>query len=168
MAANTMPIVMPRGVSGGAFESPMPIDVWLEAAQLYRTARAAGTTIRSAADCLIATCALRHDLEVLHRDYAQLARVSPLRVRQPGGSAHRCALQRSRSATLRRPVAAKPLRRRAAGTPSHHRTMAPRRATATLTADMTMRVTTGQLEAMIVQRLNLAPLPAPAPREQSA
>ena len=66
-------------------ESPMAIDVWLEAAQLYRTARAAGTTIRSAADCLIATCALRHDLEVLHRDrdYEQLARVSPLRVRQP-------------------------------------------------------------------------------------
>ena len=66
-------------------ESPMAIDVWLEAAQLYRTARAAGTTIRSAADCLIATCALRHDLEVLHRDrdYEHLARVSPLRARQP-------------------------------------------------------------------------------------
>jgi len=66
-------------------ESPMAIDVWLEAAQLYRTARAAGTTIRSSTDCLIATCALRHDLEVLHRDrdYAQIARVAPLRVRQP-------------------------------------------------------------------------------------
>ena len=66
-------------------ESPMAIDVWLEAAQLYRTARAAGTTIRSATDCLIATCALRHDLEVLHRDrdYEQIARVAPLRVRQP-------------------------------------------------------------------------------------
>ena len=66
-------------------ESPMAIDVCLEAAQLYRTARQAGTTIRSATDCLIATCALRHDLEVLHRDrdYEQLARVAPLRVRQP-------------------------------------------------------------------------------------
>ncbi len=66
-------------------ESPMTIEVWLEAAQLYRTARAAGATIRSATDCLVATCALRHDLEVLHcdRDYAQLARVAPLRQRQP-------------------------------------------------------------------------------------
>jgi hypothetical protein len=66
-------------------ESPMTIEVWLEAAQLYRTARAAGTTIRSSTDCLIATCAIRHDLQVLHRDrdFDQLARVTPLRVRQP-------------------------------------------------------------------------------------
>lgn len=66
-------------------ESPMPVEVWLEAAQLYRNARAAGVTVRSGTDCLIAACALRHDLEVLHRDrdYAQLARVVPLRQRQP-------------------------------------------------------------------------------------
>lgn len=66
-------------------ESPMPVEVWLEGAQLYRNARAAGAKVRSGTDCLIAACALRHDLEVLHRDrdYAQLARVVPLRQRQP-------------------------------------------------------------------------------------
>ena len=66
-------------------ESPMPIEVWLDAAQLYRLARAGGVTIRSGTDCLIAACALRHDLQVLHRDrdYAGLARVSALRQREP-------------------------------------------------------------------------------------
>ena len=66
-------------------ESPLGEDVFLEAAGLYRSARRAGLTIRSAVDCLIAACALRNDLEVLHRDrdFAALARVSALRERQP-------------------------------------------------------------------------------------
>jgi predicted nucleic acid-binding protein len=66
-------------------ESPMELRTWLEAAQLYRVARAAGVTIRSAVDCLIGACALRLDLEVLHRDrdFTGLARVSALRQRQP-------------------------------------------------------------------------------------
>jgi predicted nucleic acid-binding protein len=66
-------------------EAPMPLDVWLEAAQLHRTARSAAVTVRSPVDCLIAACALRHDLEVLHRDrdFDGLARISPLRARQP-------------------------------------------------------------------------------------
>lgn len=64
-------------------ESPLGSDVILEAVGLYRTARARGLTIRSSADCLIAACALRHDLEVLHRDrdFAMIDRVSPLRQR---------------------------------------------------------------------------------------
>ena len=64
-------------------ESPMTIEVWLEASQLYRAARSAGVTVRSGVDCLIAACALRHDLEILHqdRDFANLARVSALRQR---------------------------------------------------------------------------------------
>jgi hypothetical protein len=39
--------------------------------------------VRSSVDCLIAACAIRHDLEVLHRDrdYAALATVSSLRAR---------------------------------------------------------------------------------------
>lgn len=66
-------------------ESPMARETWLEAGKLYRVARAAGITVRSAVDCLIGACALRHDLEVLHRDrdFAGLARVSALRQRQP-------------------------------------------------------------------------------------
>lgn len=65
-------------------ESPLREDVVLEAVGLYRAARRQGYTVRSSVDCLIAACALRHDLDVLHRDrdFASLARVSPLRQRR--------------------------------------------------------------------------------------
>jgi len=64
-------------------ESPLGESVFTEAVALYRAARRSGRTVRSSVDCLIAACALRHDLEVLHRDrdYAALAAVSPLRQR---------------------------------------------------------------------------------------
>lgn len=62
-------------------EAPMEPALFEEAVQLYRTARRAGITVRSGVDCLIAACAIRHDLQVLHhdRDYSLLARVSPLK-----------------------------------------------------------------------------------------
>ena len=65
-------------------ESPLGEGVFREAIDLYRGARRAGFTIRSSIDCLIAACAIRHDLDVLHvdRDYAALARVSALRERK--------------------------------------------------------------------------------------
>ena len=65
-------------------ESPLRVAVIEEAVDLYRRARRAGLTIRSGADCLIAACAIRHDLTVLHadRDYPAVARVSTLRHRQ--------------------------------------------------------------------------------------
>jgi predicted nucleic acid-binding protein len=55
----------------------------LDAADLYRRARRAGLTIRSGVDCLIAACAIRHDLTILHhdRDYPALAKVSALQQR---------------------------------------------------------------------------------------
>ena len=64
-------------------ESPLSEPVVLEAVALYRSARRVGLTVRSSVDCLVAACALRHDLEVVHRDrdYAALAQVSPLRQR---------------------------------------------------------------------------------------
>jgi predicted nucleic acid-binding protein len=67
-------------------ESPLGRDVFLEAADLYRQARRAGVTVRSGVDCLIAACAIRNDLVLLHhdRDYSALARVSPLRQRSLG------------------------------------------------------------------------------------
>ena len=66
-------------------ESPLEAGVFSEAVDLYRSARRNGLTIRSSVDCLIASCAIRHDLEVLHRDrdYAAIARVSALRQRAP-------------------------------------------------------------------------------------
>jgi predicted nucleic acid-binding protein len=61
-------------------ESPLCREVFEEAVALYRAARRAGLTIRSSVDCLIAQCALRNGLAVLHhdRDFDSLARVSPL------------------------------------------------------------------------------------------
>jgi hypothetical protein len=63
-------------------ESPLGVEVVEEAVRLYRTARRAGVTVRSSVDCLIAACALRNSLPILHcdRDYDQLARCSPLDV----------------------------------------------------------------------------------------
>ena len=64
-------------------ESPLGRDVFIQAVELYRAARRQGLTVRSGADCLIAACAIRNDLEVLHydRDFDTLARVSALRTR---------------------------------------------------------------------------------------
>lgn len=65
-------------------ESPLNEDVFLQAADLYRAGRRAGVTIRSGVDCIIAACAIRNHLEVLHhdRDYDAIARLSPLQVRR--------------------------------------------------------------------------------------
>ena len=65
-------------------ESPLRREVFEEAAGLFRAARRAGLTIRSGVDCLIAACAMRNGLTVLHcdRDYDQLARVAPLETRR--------------------------------------------------------------------------------------
>ena len=64
-------------------ESPMSSDVYDEAVNIYRTARARGFTIRSMNDCLIAACAIRNDVLVVHhdRDYARLGLVTGLRQR---------------------------------------------------------------------------------------
>jgi predicted nucleic acid-binding protein len=65
-------------------ESPMQVAVFEEAAALYRGARRAGVTVRSGVDCLIAACAIRHRLTVLHhdRDFDLLAKVAPLESRR--------------------------------------------------------------------------------------
>jgi predicted nucleic acid-binding protein len=64
-------------------ESPLPLEVFEAAAQLYRRARRSGLTVRSSVDCLIATCAIRHTLTVLHndRDFPLLAQISGLQER---------------------------------------------------------------------------------------
>ena len=61
-------------------ESPLRAEVFEQAVGLYRAARREGLTVRSSTDCLIAACALRSGLTVLHhdRDYPLIARVSAL------------------------------------------------------------------------------------------
>ena len=66
-------------------EAPLQTEVFEEAVGLYRSARRAGVTVRSGVDCLIAACAIRNDVTVLHldRDFSGLAQVSSLQARQP-------------------------------------------------------------------------------------
>jgi predicted nucleic acid-binding protein len=65
-------------------EAPLERERFIEAAEIYRAARRVGVTVRSSADCLIAACAIRHRLGVLHldRDYDAIARVAPLTSRR--------------------------------------------------------------------------------------
>jgi predicted nucleic acid-binding protein len=62
-------------------ELPMPAELFDEAVNLYRSARRLGLTVRPGVDCIIAACAIRHGLTVLHhgRDFDHLAKVSSLR-----------------------------------------------------------------------------------------
>jgi predicted nucleic acid-binding protein len=66
-------------------ESPLAEGVFSQAIDLYRSARRSGVTVRSSIDCLIAACAIRNDLEVLHRgrDFAAITEVAALRQRTP-------------------------------------------------------------------------------------
>lgn len=68
------PILRPRGLE--TFEA---------AANLYRTARRRGFTVRRSVDCLIAATCLESGAEIYHnnRDFDALARVSGLAVYHP-------------------------------------------------------------------------------------
>lgn len=65
-------------------DDPLTGDVFDHAVALYRSARRAGKTVRSSVACLVAASAIRHGLEVLHRDrdYDEIAKISPLRSRR--------------------------------------------------------------------------------------
>ncbi len=77
-------------------DDPVPIDAFLEAAEIYRDGRRRGITIRSSVDCLIAAIAIRHGATIFHqdRDFEQIARFRGLRTR----SAARMASRAPRSA----------------------------------------------------------------------
>ena len=59
---------------------PLPLSIFLEAAEIYRQGRSKGYTIRSSADCLIAAIAIENRVPVWHknRDFALIARYTRL------------------------------------------------------------------------------------------
>ena len=61
---------------------PMSPLTFLKAAELYRTLRSHGLTIRNSVDCMIAAVAIEHDVPLLHndRDYEAIASLGTLRV----------------------------------------------------------------------------------------
>ena len=66
---------------------PMHHQTFVNAAQLYRTLRRRGITIRNAVDCMIAAVAIEHDVPLLHndRDFNPIAEHCGLRVMKTGG-----------------------------------------------------------------------------------
>jgi predicted nucleic acid-binding protein len=65
---------------------PRELSTYAVAAQLYRSARAAGFTIRKPNDCLIAAVALEHGALLVHndRDFVALSQVEPALMIFPG------------------------------------------------------------------------------------
>jgi hypothetical protein len=47
---------------------PMPYSVFLGVAEIYRTLRRKGITIRNSIDCMIASVAIENDIMLLHND----------------------------------------------------------------------------------------------------
>ena len=87
-----------------AFDSflflPMTRRTFERAANLYRTLRRKGITIRNAVDCIIASVAIEHDIPLLHndRDFNAIAALGDLKiVKTRGKSAGRSSVR------LRRP-----------------------------------------------------------------
>ena len=61
---------------------PMPYSVFLGAAEIYRTLRRKGITIRNSIDCMIASVAIENDIILLHndRDFIPIERHLSLKV----------------------------------------------------------------------------------------
>ena len=59
---------------------PVPLGLFVAAAEIYRQGRRRGITIRSSADCLIAAIAIDHGIPVWHRDrdFSVIARYTGL------------------------------------------------------------------------------------------
>jgi len=59
---------------------PVPLGMFVSAAEIYRQGRRRGITIRSSADCLIAAIAIDHGIPVWHRhrDFSAIARYTGL------------------------------------------------------------------------------------------
>ena len=63
---------------------PLPSELYVSAAGIYRQGRRRGLTIRSAPDCLIAAIALNNEASVWHRDrdFDNIAHFTNLKVRR--------------------------------------------------------------------------------------
>ena len=61
---------------------PLPVGLFLEAAEIYREGRRKGHTIRSATDSLIAAIAIENAIPIWHkdRDFDAIAEYTPLRI----------------------------------------------------------------------------------------
>ena len=58
----------------------LPRSAFIQSAEIYRSLRKSGKTVRSAADCLIAACAIDQSAMLLENDadFETIARIAPL------------------------------------------------------------------------------------------
>jgi hypothetical protein len=63
---------------------PLSVELFLQAAEIYREGRRRGRTVRSPMDCLIAAIAIDNGIEIWHRDrdFDTIAEFTPLRIAQ--------------------------------------------------------------------------------------
>jgi predicted nucleic acid-binding protein len=68
---------------------PLPLSRFEYAAEIYRSLRVRGITIRSSNDCLIAASAILNGIELLHadRDFDYIADITNLQARNINPSA---------------------------------------------------------------------------------
>jgi predicted nucleic acid-binding protein len=61
---------------------PMEKSTFVQAAEIYRSLRKLGITIRKPVDCMIASVAIDHDIRLLHndRDFDYIAKHSKLKI----------------------------------------------------------------------------------------
>lgn len=61
-------------------DDPMPLETFERAAQIFRDCRDAGHNVASSYDCVIAACAITHNVPLLQRDrdFEFIATVAPL------------------------------------------------------------------------------------------
>jgi predicted nucleic acid-binding protein len=61
---------------------PLPVELFLQAAEIYREGRRKGHTVRSTTDCLIAAIAIENGVPIWQRDrdYDAIAKYTPLRI----------------------------------------------------------------------------------------
>jgi len=75
-----------HAAASAAFEAflflPMTQRSFTRAADIYRTLRRRGVTIRNAMDCMIASVAIEHDVPLLHndRDFNTIAALGELKI----------------------------------------------------------------------------------------
>jgi predicted nucleic acid-binding protein len=76
-----------RDYFGSLILLPMGQETFVQAADLYRSLRKKGVTIRKPVDCMIASVAIEHELPLLHndRDFDQIAKHSRLNAVSPKG-----------------------------------------------------------------------------------
>jgi predicted nucleic acid-binding protein len=78
---HSLPAFRDRLLGVPRLSDPLSLDLFLDAANIYRDGRRKGYTIRSTTDCLIAAIAIHNEVPVWHRDrdFTTIARYTPLR-----------------------------------------------------------------------------------------